>query len=135
MTISPARSIPDSPLYLKGISPRPGFFESEIVGMDYANDVFKNKVSVSGKTRLYLPEYSMIDPSNRSSYANSDIILIRQFDLENGFFIPYPKNRLSEYILPKEEFIDFFEENLFTLYDNGTTKIFGTFNSLLNFTR
>ncbi|MDX9866044.1 MAG: hypothetical protein RBT34_14670 [Anaerolineaceae bacterium] len=120
MMTSPLRAMPDSPLYLEELSIRPGFFEAEVRGMDQAlAEQGSGQIAASSKTGRYLKEISEIDPREAKTYQEAEAILVRQFDLRNGFFIPYPDYQVSDYVLPTAEFTDFLAEKCWRSYDNG----------------
>ena len=120
MMTSPLRAMPDSPLYLEEVSIRPGFYEAEVRGMDQAlAEQREGQIAASSKTGRYLKEISAIDPREAQTYQNAAYILVRQFDLRNGFFIPYPDYQVSDYVLPTVEFTDFLAKKTWRSYDNG----------------
>jgi hypothetical protein len=120
MTTSPLRAMPDSPLYLKELSIRPGFYDAEVRGMDQAlARQAQGQIAASSKTGRYMKEISEIDPREGKTYQDADSILVRQFDLRNGFFIPYPDYQVSDYVLPTDEFNDFLTDMCWRSYDNG----------------
>lgn len=126
MITSPARSIPDSPFYLADFVEKPGFYQSEIVGMNYAVEKFPiSHIAASSKTKRYIRDAIMINPEEAQTYSTSDVIVIRQSDFEKGFFIPYPKDQVNKYSLPTSAFLDFLYKNFYLIYDNGSVKIFG----------
>ena len=120
MMTSPLRAMPDSPLYLEELSIRPGFYEAEVRGMDQAlTEQGGGQIAASSKTGRYLKEISKIDPREAKTYQDAAYILVRQFDLRNGFFIPYPDYQISDYVLPTQQFNDFLAEMCWRSYDNG----------------
>ncbi|MCD4671451.1 MAG: hypothetical protein K8R77_02200 [Anaerolineaceae bacterium] len=120
MTTSPLRSMPDSPLYLEELSIRPGFYNAEVTGRDQALARQQaGQIAASSKTGRYLKDISEVDPREADTYQDSAFILVRQFDLRNGFFIPYPDYQVSDYVLPTKEFDDYLTNSCWRSYDNG----------------
>ena len=120
MMTSPLRSMPDSPLYLEELSIRPGFYDAEVRGMDQAlSHQGEGLIAASSKTGRYMKEISAIDPREADSYQDAAYILVRQFDLRNGFFIPYPDYQISDYVLPTDEFNQYLADMCWRSYDNG----------------
>jgi hypothetical protein len=120
MMTSPLRAMPDSPLYLEELSIRPGFYDAEVRGMDQALSYQgEGQIAASSKTGRYLKEILEIDPREANTYQGAASILVRQFDLRNGFFIPYPDYQISDYVLPTPEFNEFLAEMCRRSYDNG----------------
>lgn len=123
MATSPLRSMPDSPLYLDTLSVRPGFYAAEVRGMEHALQQ-RGQVAASSKTGRYLKGITEIDPRKTDSYQNSAVILVREFDLRNGFFIPYPDYKVSDYVMPTQAFVDFLDDSCRRSYDNGEVTLF-----------
>jgi len=120
MTTSPLRAMPDSPIYLESLSIRPGFYDAEVRGMDHAlAQGEEGLIAASSKTGRYLKQISEIDPREPETYQDAQYILVRQFDLRNGFFIPYPDYSISDYVLPTEAFNTYLGEKCWRRYDNG----------------
>jgi hypothetical protein len=124
MLTSPLRAMPDSPLYLESLSIRPGFFEAEVKGMDVAAAQGVGQIAASSKTGRYLEGISEIDPRKPQTYAASRVILVREFDLRNGFFIPYPEYQVSDYVLPTADFNAFLQNACLRSYDNGEVTLY-----------
>jgi len=79
----------------------------------------QGQLAASSKTGRYMKEILEIDPREAGTYQEAASILVRQFDLRNGFFIPYPDYQISDYVLPTQEFNDFLTEMCWRSYDNG----------------
>ncbi|HJZ05360.1 MAG TPA: hypothetical protein VJ327_05875 [Patescibacteria group bacterium] len=127
---SPTRAIPDSPLYAQNLSTRPGFFASELSGMDYARDLSVNNLSASSLSKLYLSEAKEIDPRMPDTYRSENLIVLREFDLNKGFFIPFPKDKINEFVLPPREFLDYLTgPERMRVYDNGEVSLFLSSNN------
>lgn len=122
---SPTRAIPDSPIYLSELSIRPGFYESEITGIKYAQMEIGGTLAASHKSRLLLPEAMGIDPRIPTTYTSSSAIVTRSFDMERGYFIPFPKQQILEYTIPAEDFIEYLNgPSRIKVYDNGQVNIY-----------
>lgn len=128
MITSPLRAAPDSPLYLEWLCNRPGYFKSEIQAMDFAHSTFNSNISGSSKTGRYLKLQSIINPNLPKSYLNNDGIIVREYDLEYGFFIPYTTYQLSDYIKAGNDFFKNIENNYLKIFDNGNTEIYKIIN-------
>ena len=128
MVTSPLRSMPDSPLYLPELSIRPGFYNAEVKGMDHALAQQAVQIAASSKTGRYIKQISEIDPRKPSTYDGSALILVRQFDLRNGFFIPYPDYQVSDYVLPTAGFNQFLQDFCLRHYDNGEVFLYTVAN-------
>ena len=126
MATSPLRAMPDSPLYLAEMSVRPGFYNAEVKGMDHAMSMQTAQIAASSKTGRYLKGVSEIDPRQASSYEDHPLILVRQFDLRNGFFIPYPDYQVSDYVLPTDAFFQYLQNYRLRNYDNGEVILYFT---------
>ncbi len=124
MATSPVRSNTDSPLYLGNLSPRPGFYESELVGMEYFLEHNQGESATSSKTRRYVNQGTVIDPRDEKTYANIPRLLIRQYDYEKGFFIPYPQYQLTDNVMPTTEYLEYLERFCKRSYDNGEVYIY-----------
>ena len=125
MLTSPTRSIPDSPLYTADLSTRPGLYESELAGLDYAHRVYRAPLAASAKSRRYLLEADLIDPRTPSSYEPASVIVVREPDINDGFWIPFPKQQLVEIVPPTQEFLRHLSGiSRVRAYDNGTVQLF-----------
>lgn len=124
MMTSP-RAIPDSPLYAASLGVRPGFYTSELVGMEYAKDTYVGPYAASSRSRRFLYMADIIDPRQPDSYESANIIVIREQDINMGFFIPFAKHQLNETILPTQELIDHLNgPSRLRVYDDGSVQLF-----------
>ena len=122
---SPTRVIPDSPLYAQILSTRPGFFASELSGMDYARDLSINDLSASSLSKLYLSEAKEIDPRDPDTYQSQNLMVLREFDLNKGFFNPFPQDKINEFVPPPQEFLDYIHGlERIKVYDNGEVSLY-----------
>jgi hypothetical protein len=124
MVASPTRANPDSPLYGRSLSVRPGFTSSELAGIGYARYLLGGDGAAGAKTRLLYPEAGTIDPRLAVTYETSYGIVLREFDFERGFFIPFPKGQILEYARPTQEFYNHLNADRLRVYDNGTVSIY-----------
>ncbi len=126
MVTSPARAMPDSPFYLTDLVEKPGFYQSEITGMNYAMEKFPaSQIAAGSKTKRHIHNALPIDPEAFDSYSSADVIVLRQTDFEKGLYIPYPKDQVNKYSPLTNEFLGYLHSNFYLIYDNGSTKIFG----------
>jgi hypothetical protein len=125
MLTSPSRSIPDSPLYAISLSARPGFYTSELVGMEYAEHTYQSPFALSSKSRRFLYTADTIDPRQPDSYESANLIIVREPDISTGFFIPFSKHQVNELVLPTQEFLDHLGGPArVRVYDNGAVQLF-----------
>ena len=77
---------PNSQIYSINLSNRNALTQSEITACEFLNTHHPEIVRANSKY-IFLFKTGIIDPENESTYS-SGLLVIRKFDLENGFTIP-----------------------------------------------
>jgi hypothetical protein len=125
MATSPSKSALDSPLYAESLSVRPGFYTSELAGMRHAEHTYPGPLAASAKSRRFLQSARSIDPRQPESYERASLVVMREFDIAKGFFIPFTKRQLIEIIPPTPEFLAHLDgPSRVQVYDSGTVQLF-----------
>lgn len=108
---------PDNELYSNEFRKRVGIYDSEMKAGDFA----ASKCNTVSKNCMYcipdLRNATFIDPEEPKTYHGSTI-LIREYDLKKGFYIPYTRPGFGECEESGEDFIEYLGE-LNIIYSNG----------------
>lgn len=127
MITSPNGANTDSPIYSKETAQRAGFFESEVKAITFLTKFCGGSFAINSRYGVLLDQSVTryhINPENPKTYS-SDLVIIRKTDFQEGFFIPFPKGKISENIIPGDKFISHLR-TISTVYDNSEVKIYAS---------
>jgi hypothetical protein len=119
----------DSPIYSKEIASRSGFYDSELSSAKFVNLYHSTNFSTNSKfihqiNRSQAQFEHFINPNESISY-NKNLLIIRNYDMDNGFTIPYfgSQNKLLEVIPANKQFVTHIQ-NIHKVYDNNNVKMY-----------
>ena len=131
MITTPTGSNTDSPIYAQGHAQRYGFFDSEINGINFLLSNYRGKFSINSAYGTYINpindssrnlSWRSLDPRDPLTYRNA--VILRSVDLKEGVYIPFPKNKINEVVIPDQNFLNDLKSEKNIIYDNNEVKVY-----------
>lgn len=130
MITTPTGSNTDSPVYAHENTQRYGFFDSEIDGLNFLLNEYTGTYSINSAYGTYIDTINSsdnlirknLDPRNPLTYQNA--VILRSVDLTDGVYIPFPKNKINEVVVPDQNFLNYLKSKKDIIYDNNDVTIY-----------
>jgi len=123
---------PNAQLYSQDISGRAALtlsesYAAEFFGAKASDDIHANSRYLQYINPDFLNYQHYVRPDDPSTYSDG-LVVVRNYDLEEGFFIPFPSSGDFIEIIPPEKSFYVFLESSSKVYENGDVRAY--FNEL-----